>query len=231
MINVVTPIIKSTQFHNVSLVKAISYQSMELALFGRLLVGIGSAEVINRQLISACVSYHHMTRASAMFVSVSAIGMSIGPLIAAILDMTGGRDIDVDIRFPLPGANYSGGIVLDHCTDPGKEKQENKLSLLVYVLIFPLSFDFFIVGFLMALLWLIQLISLVFFFTEPERINCMVEGESNTKMQRNSDSIWTSFVSIPRALFGLFSILSSNQAFVVSSYFHLNNLHKINCSS
>ena len=113
---------ESTQFHNVSLVKAISYQSMKLGLFGRLLVGFGSAEVINRQLISACVSYHYMTRASAMFVSVSAIGMSIGPLIAAILDMTGGRDIDVDIRFPLPGANYSGGIVLDHCTDPGKEK-------------------------------------------------------------------------------------------------------------
>jgi MFS family permease len=96
---------------------------MKLALIGRVLCGFGSAEVINRQLISACVSYQHMTRASAIFVSVSAIAMSIGPLIAAILDMTGGRDIDVDIRFPLPGAPLSGGIVLDHCTDPGKRKR------------------------------------------------------------------------------------------------------------
>jgi len=78
---------------------------MKLALIGRVLCGFGSAEVINRQLISACVSYQHMTRASAIFVS------------------TGGRDIDVDIRFPLPGAPLSGGIVLDHCTDPGKRKR------------------------------------------------------------------------------------------------------------
>ena len=148
--------------------------------------------MINRQLISACVSYHYMTRASAMFVSVSAIGMSIGPLIAAVLDMTGGRDTDVDIRIPLPGVNHSDGIVLDHCTDP---------------------------GFFMAFLWLVQLISLVFFFTEPDRINC----RTNTNMQRNSDSIWTSFFSMPQALWGLFGILFSNQAFVVSSDIYIKS--------
>jgi len=168
---------------------AISYHSMKLALFGRLLCGFGSAEVINRQLISACVSYHHMTRASALFVSVSAIGMSVGPLIAAILDMTGGRDINIDIRIPLPGASYSGGIVFDHCTDP---------------------------GFLMAFLWLIQLISLVFFFTEPERINIVVGTDAN--IPRNGDSIWTSFFSVHQALLGLFDILFSNQAFVVTLF-------------
>jgi len=131
--NVATPIIKLSQCHNVTLVKAISYQSMKLALLGRLLCGFGSAEVINRQLISACVSYHHMTRASAMFVSVSAIGMSIGPLIAAVFDMAGGRDTDVDIHIPLPGIDHSGGIVLDHCTDPGKQNAADRTTLpLVY---------------------------------------------------------------------------------------------------
>jgi len=184
-------IIKLSQCHNVTLVKAISYQSMKLALLGRLLCGFGSAEVINRQLISACVSYHHMTRASAMFVSVSAIGMSIGPLIAAVFDVAGGRDTDVDIHIPLPGIDHSGGIVLDHCTDP---------------------------GILMAFLWLVQLLSLVFLFTEPERINCV--AGTNSKIERNGDSIWTTLYALPSNLLGLLNIILSNHAFVVSSYNH-----------
>ena len=61
---------------------ALTYKSMKLALVGRALCGFGSAEVINRQLISACVSVQGMTRASALFVTASAIGMGIGPLIA-----------------------------------------------------------------------------------------------------------------------------------------------------
>ena len=190
---------------------------MKLALFGRLLCGFGSAEVINRQLISACVSYQHMTRASAMFVSISAIGMSIGPLIAAILDMTGGRDIDVDIRIPLPGVNHSGGIVLDHCTDPGKRKRAGHIllrteradSLLLLLLTFPS-------GFLMAFLWLLQLLSLVFLFTEPERINCVTGA--NTKTERNSESIWMRLCSLPPKMSQLFKVIFSNEAFLVSSY-------------
>lgn len=55
---------------------------MKVALVGRALCGFGSAEVINRQLISSCVSVQGMTRASALFVTASAIGMGIGPLIA-----------------------------------------------------------------------------------------------------------------------------------------------------
>ena len=57
---------------------------MKMAFIGRILCGFGSAEVVNRQLISACVSYQTMTKASALFVSVSAAGMSIGPLIGEI---------------------------------------------------------------------------------------------------------------------------------------------------
>ena len=55
---------------------------MKLALLGRFLCGFGSAEVANRQIISDCVSVQSMTRACAFFVTASAIGMSIGPLLA-----------------------------------------------------------------------------------------------------------------------------------------------------
>lgn len=156
---------------------------MKIALIGRFLCGFGSAETINRQLISACVSYQHMTKASALFVSISAIGMSIGPLIAGVLDMTGGRDIDIDIRLPLPGIKHSG-LVLDHCTNP---------------------------GWLMALLWLVQLLALVFFFVEPERINCSKEAGV-------SESLWSGLYLLPRKISKLLQVICKQEAFLVSTH-------------
>jgi hypothetical protein len=120
---------------------AISYRSMQVAIWGRILVGFGSAEVVNRQLISACVSFRNMTQASALFVAAGAIGMSIGPLLAAILDMASGRDSKIDLELPfLP----SGGIMYNHVTSP---------------------------GFVMAGLWFLEILALIFLFREPERIN------------------------------------------------------------
>jgi hypothetical protein len=80
---------------------AISYQSMSMAIAGRLMVGLGSAEVVNRQLISTCVSFDSITSASAYFVAAGASGMSIGPLMAAVLDMSTGYDVDVDLPLPF----------------------------------------------------------------------------------------------------------------------------------
>jgi MFS family permease len=120
---------------------AVSYHSMTMALMGRILCGFGSAEVVNRQLISACVSFERMTRASAFFVAAGAAGMSIGPLLGSIFDLLAGRDHQVDVHLESTPA---GGIVYDHVTAP---------------------------GFFMALLWFFQLIVLVFFFEEPERVN------------------------------------------------------------
>ena len=122
---------------------AISYDSMTMAIMGRILCGFGSAEVINRQLISACVNFEGMTRASALFVAAGASGMSIGPLLAGILDMTAGRDADTDLKvwFPL---SPQGGIIFNHVTSP---------------------------GFVMACLWFIELVALITFFEEPVRIN------------------------------------------------------------
>ena len=127
---------------------AISFQSMGMALFGRLLVGFGSAEVVNRQLISACVSFRYMTAASALFVAASAIGMSLGPLLAAILDMNAGRDKAVDIKLPyLP----AGGIIFNHVTSP---------------------------GFVMSAFYFIQLLGLILVFQEPNRVNARVSANT-----------------------------------------------------
>ena len=120
---------------------AISYRSMTLALGGRILCGFGSAEVINRQLISACVSFEEMTKASVLFVVSSAIGMSVGPLLAGILDEITGRGNDINLKLSYMPA---GGIIYNHCTAP---------------------------GFLMAVIWFLQLLSMLVFFSEPLRIN------------------------------------------------------------
>jgi hypothetical protein len=120
---------------------AISCNSMSMAVVGRILVGFGSAEVVNRQLISSCVSFEGMTKASALFVTADAIGMSIGPLIAGILAILSRRDMDVDLNMPFLPA---GGIIYNNITSP---------------------------GFFMSVLWLIELLALVCFFREPDRTN------------------------------------------------------------
>jgi hypothetical protein len=130
---------------------AISYYSMPLALLGRVLVGFGSAEVVNRQLISTCVSFQHMTKACALFVTASAVGMSLGPLIAGFLDAFAGRDRKVDLHLPFMPA---GGIVYNHVTAP---------------------------GIIMFLIWFLQIIMLLFLFSEPSRINSQGYSDSLTQ--------------------------------------------------
>ena len=120
---------------------AISYDSLSFALWGRILVGFGSAEVVNRQVISTCVSFQFMTKASALFVTASAVGMSLGPLIAACLDAVAGRDTKVDLQIPFMP---EGGIIYDNVTAP---------------------------GILMAFLWCIQIVLLLILFREPIKIN------------------------------------------------------------
>jgi MFS family permease len=122
---------------------------MPMAIFGRILCGFGSAEVVNRQLISACVNFEGMTKASALFVASSAIGMSVGPLLAGILELTTGRDEEVDLPWNIFPA---GGLIWDNVTSP---------------------------GYVMAGLWLLEFFALVFFFSEPKRINGS-DGDSKT---------------------------------------------------
>lgn len=139
-----------------------------MALWGRILVGLGSAEVVNRQLIAACVSYNHLTSASAYFVAAGAVGMSIGPLLAAILDIFAGRDLDIDLDLPFTPV---GGIIYDHVTSP---------------------------GFVMAGLWCLQGVALVIAFREPRKIHTKRSNhggsdETRDPMSHSSTSFYASF--------------------------------------
>jgi len=93
---------------------ALSMQSMKVALIGRILVGFGSAEVVNRQLISACVHFNYMTKASAAFVVAGAAGMSVGPLLAALLVTFVAPDYEEDFNVP-----FIGGVAFNHISAPG----------------------------------------------------------------------------------------------------------------
>jgi Major Facilitator Superfamily. len=93
---------------------ALSMKSMKIALIGRILVGFGSAEVVNRQLISACVHFNSMTKASAAFVVAGAAGMSVGPLLAGLLVTFVAPDFEEDFYVP-----FVGGIAFNHVSSPG----------------------------------------------------------------------------------------------------------------
>jgi hypothetical protein len=93
---------------------ALSMKSMKIALIGRILVGFGSAEVVNRQLISACVHFNYMTKASAAFVVAGAAGMSVGPLLAALLVTFVAADFEEDFNVP-----FVGGVAFNHVSSPG----------------------------------------------------------------------------------------------------------------
>ena len=97
---------------NVLYAYALTIESLNVAYFGRLLVGLGSAEVCNRQFISLSMDKTRVTSACARFVAASAIGMSVGPLLAAVLDQYAGRDLEVDV--PI-----LGGLIFNHTTGPG----------------------------------------------------------------------------------------------------------------
>jgi len=138
---------------NILYAVAISFHSMKIALMGRFFVGLGSAEVVNRQLISSCVHYNHMTKASAGFVAASAVGMGLGPFLAALLDDLAGRDSQIDYTFPPWVPYLSGvGIVYDHVTSP---------------------------AFFMAAVWFLLFGATIILFEEPIRINCFKRSNND----------------------------------------------------
>ncbi|CAM6126172.1 unnamed protein product [Calypogeia fissa] len=64
---------------------AYDFRSMALLLVGRLLCGFGSARAVNRRYVSDCVPVKMRLKASAGFVSASALGMACGPGLAGLL--------------------------------------------------------------------------------------------------------------------------------------------------
>ncbi|KAL5727763.1 hypothetical protein ACHQM5_000919 [Ranunculus cassubicifolius] len=64
---------------------AYDLNSIAILLIGRLLCGFGSARAVNRRYISDCVPLKTRMKASAGFVSASALGMACGPALAGLL--------------------------------------------------------------------------------------------------------------------------------------------------
>ncbi|MBA0743600.1 hypothetical protein Gogos_006266 [Gossypium gossypioides] len=63
---------------------AYDLNSIVVLLVGRLFCGLGSARAVNRRYISDCVPHKLRMRASAGFVSASALGMACGPALACL---------------------------------------------------------------------------------------------------------------------------------------------------
>lgn len=70
-----------------NLLYALAYDvnSLTVLILGRLLCGLGSARAVNRRYISDCVPLKIRLKASAGFVSASALGMACGPAFAGLL--------------------------------------------------------------------------------------------------------------------------------------------------
>ncbi|GFP98518.1 spx domain-containing membrane protein at4g22990 [Phtheirospermum japonicum] len=70
---------------NVLYALAYDLNSVYVLLIGRLFCGLGSARAVNRRYISDCVPLRMRMKASAGFVSASALGMACGPAFASLL--------------------------------------------------------------------------------------------------------------------------------------------------
>ncbi|CAN6274939.1 unnamed protein product [Urochloa humidicola] len=70
-----------------NLLYALAYDlnSLTVLIVGRLMCGLGSARAVNRRYISDCVPLKIRLKASAGFVSASALGMACGPALAGLL--------------------------------------------------------------------------------------------------------------------------------------------------
>lgn len=72
---------------NIMYAMAYDLDSLSILLIGRILCGLGSARAVNRRYISDCVPLKTRLKASAAFVSASALGMAAGPAFAGILQI------------------------------------------------------------------------------------------------------------------------------------------------
>ncbi|KAL0700382.1 hypothetical protein Bca4012_056504 [Brassica carinata] len=113
---------------------AYDMNSIVVLLLGRLLCGLGSARIINRRYISDCVPLKLRMKASAGFVSASALGMACGPALAClfqthftICNLTFNEDT-------LPGWFMASVwlvfllLLLIYFKEPERETKENVLS-------------------------------------------------------------------------------------------------------
>lgn len=88
---------------------ALRYHSLTLAMIGRFMTGLGAPCGLNVRIIADTVASKHRTIISAIFMSSSALGMSLGPVLAIALDF-----LYVTVDIPLYGE-----FILNGMTGPG----------------------------------------------------------------------------------------------------------------
>ncbi len=88
---------------------ALLFESLTMAMVGRFLTGLGAPCGLNVRFIADTVRKANRTAISAVLVTVSAMGMSLGPFCAVLLDF-----VDVDIYLPL-----FGEVIINGMTGPG----------------------------------------------------------------------------------------------------------------
>ncbi len=88
---------------------ALKFDSLKMAMAGRFLTGLGAPCGLNVRFIADTVKKANRTAISAILVTLSALGMSLGPFCAVLLDF-----IDVDIYLPIYGE-----LIVNGMTGPG----------------------------------------------------------------------------------------------------------------
>lgn len=88
---------------------ALKFDSLTMAMVGRFMTGLGAPCSLNVRFIADTVSKANRTAISAILVTVSAMGMSLGPFCAVLLDF-----LDLDIDIPI-----FGEVLLNGMTGPG----------------------------------------------------------------------------------------------------------------
>ena len=88
---------------------ALKFDSLTMAMIGRFLTGLGAPCGLNVRFIADTVKKANRTAISAILVTVSAMGMSLGPFSAVLLDF-----VDIDVYFPIIGE-----VIINGMTGPG----------------------------------------------------------------------------------------------------------------
>lgn len=226
-----TPLILSAVFPltgNILYSLSMKRESLKMALAGRLLVGLGSAEVLNRRLVSTIMPKESVNTEVASLVKKSMLAITAGLLLGALFDVQvrkhtgynsyGLSDLMLDpmnmstsdalnatittsIIDAANATTMSGPInatmnatVVDPSSSPATSMfppvphdiEIQQPFLPFYPLnppLIPLGYHRLLslqsVGIIMALLWLFQLIGLLFFFDAPDRKDELVTNVNN----------------------------------------------------
>ncbi|KAL7454959.1 hypothetical protein ACHAWC_009518, partial [Mediolabrus comicus] len=197
---------------------SVNREDFRMALIGRLLIGLGSAEVLNRRLVSTIMPKESVNAEVASMVKKSMLAMTVGLLLGSLVDVqvrkqngynSFGRNLLLD-----PTNNTSVGVDLSNATIASINSLSNEtiasnapvavpvsppppvqndiaseqpflpfyyplnppLLPFGYQRLLPLQST----GIIMACLWFLQMIGLIFFFDAPGRKEELVTAVDNS---------------------------------------------------